>query len=212
MNIFISSKLPVEPLDSVQFHSLVESAELIVADTVAPKVMKRTNGNMLKFFRRKRLISSAMFAPYALRFVNNAFTLKSINIPSINPKRIFHYPEQKFHIVEYEPLEGDLLRGILQEAQNTQLLELTAEFIAELHFKGVYFRSLHFENIIWNGEKMGLIDVADMKIYNNPLNKRLRQRNHQHYLRYPQDRSILDKFGLEEFMSIYTKAFDRMHN
>lgn len=201
--MLLSSKLPLATITRDEYTRLVDAAELIVADLAGPKVLQLHNGNMIKLFRRKRWISSAMFAPYAIRFVNNAFKLKLLGIPTVTPVALMHCPEVATHIVEYQPLQGELLRGLLKNDRNGQLFERTARFIARLHRKGVYFRSLHFENIVSHDDELGLIDVADMKIYRNPLGKSLRQRNFQHFLRYPMDAELIRQFGQERFESTY---------
>lgn len=198
-----SSPVPLHKISDEEYATIQNSAELIVADLLSPKVMRKPNGNFLKFFRRKRMISSAMFAPYAIRFVNNAFRLKELAIPTISPVQIWHCPTKGMHIVEYEPLTGKLLRGALEKDNSGDLLEKTACFIARLHDKGIYFRSLHFENIILHEGQLGLIDIADMKIYPQPLNRKLRERNFQHFLRYPRDNAIIKKYGLPAFIDKY---------
>jgi tRNA A-37 threonylcarbamoyl transferase component Bud32 len=188
------------------FDDLTASAELIVADKAGPKVMQLDNGNMIKLFRRKRLISSALFAPYAVRFCNNAFRLKELHIPTITPVEIHHCQQRQMHLVEYEPLPGELLRGRLQTGKDNALFVKTAKFIAELHNKGVYFRSLHFENIVYHDGRLGLIDIADMKIYRKPLGKSLQQRNFQHFMRYPADAELINNFGFQQFETAYRQA------
>jgi hypothetical protein len=207
--MFLKSKLPVLTIAAERFHSLVDPAELIVSDLNGPKVMRLHNGHMIKLFRRKRLISSAQFAPYAIRFVNNALKLKQLDIPTVTPVRVMHCKDLSIHIVEYEPLEGELLRRLLQRENNEQLFEQTARFIAELHLKGIYFRSLHFENVVYHKGQLGLIDIADMKIYRRCLGNSLRQRNFQHFLRYPADNELISQFGQERFESIYNQALSR---
>lgn len=203
MSLFLQCVLPINPISLEEFDKIISSAELVVADRIGPKVMKLPNNNLLKIFRCKRLFSSALFAPYAVRFINNAFKLKELGISSIQPVKIVHCRKNNSYAVEYEPLEGELLRSILQASDNSRLLEKTARFIAELHKKGVYFRSLHFENVIYYDGVFGLIDVADMKIYSGSLSQSLRKRNFQHFLRYPQDMEILKKFGLDKFETLY---------
>lgn len=207
--MFLKSRLPVTDITPERFNQLVDSSELIVADLGGPKVMKRDNGNMIKLFRRKRLISSALFAPYAIRFVNNAFRLKELGIATVTPVAVMHCAPLSMHVVEYQPLEGELLRGLLQQENSEALFEQTARFIAQLHLNGIYFRSLHFENVISNNDQLGLIDVADMKIYSRPLGESLRQRNFQHFLRYPADAELIAQFGRERFQAIYDHALAR---
>ena len=204
--MFLKCQLPVANISVDRLNRLTSSAELIVADLAGPKVMKLDNGNMIKLFRRKRLVSSAAFAPYAIRFVNNAFRLKELDIPTINPVDIMYCAKRSIHVVEYEPLEGYLLRGLLKQENQDELFAETARFIARLHRKGVYFRSLHFENIISHHGTLGLIDLADMKIYPGPLRVSLRRRNFQHFLRYPMDAELIQQFGRERFQRIYDEA------
>ena len=204
--MFLKCQLPVANISVDRLNRLTSSAELIVADLAGPKVMKLDNGNMIKLFRRKRLVSSAAFAPYAIRFVNNAFRLKELDIPTINPVEIMYCAKRSIHVVEYEPLEGYLLRGLLKQENQDELFAETARFIARLHRKGVYFRSLHFENIISHHGALGLIDLADMKIYPGPLRVSLRRRNFQHFLRYPMDAELIQQFGRERFQRIYDEA------
>ena len=210
--MILKSVLPVRSITDKSFAELTGAAKLIVADSHGPKVMQLDNGNIIKLFRRKRVISSAMFAPYAVRFGNNALRLKELGIPTITPVSLLYCKQQAMHIVEYEPLRGDLLRGLLQQDGNKALFELTASFIAKLHHKGIYFRSLHFENIIHHNGQLGLIDVADMKIYRKPLGKALRQRNFRHFMRYPADAQLIKGYGVQQFEDIYLRSLSSLRN
>ena len=203
--MWLQSKLPIQPITAEAFDLYVAEAELIVADLMGPKVMRLGNGNIIKLFRRKRWLSSAMFAPYAVRFVNNAFKLKTLGIPTITPIALSHCSQRQIHVVEYQPLPGELLRSQLKASHDGELFKLTAQFIAKLHLKGIYFRSLHFENIVLHKGKLGLIDIADMKIYNQPLSEPLRQRNFQHFMRYPADAELINGFGISKFEALYRK-------
>lgn len=200
----LHSQLPVQTIHQDDYDNMLDKAELIVADRIAPKVMQLENGNFIKLFRRKRWLSTAMFAPYAVRFANNAIQLKALDIPCITPVKILHCVQAQTHIVEYEPLPGRLLRGELAQSQDEALFTTTAVFIATLHNRGIYFRSLHFENVVVTEHGLGLIDVADMKIHNTSLPRRLRIRNFQHFMRYPQDAALIQGFGEEKFHDIYT--------
>ena len=201
--MILKSQLPLEDITVTEFERIVDAGELVVADSHGPNVLHLDNGNMIKLFRRKRLISSALFSPYAVRFTNNAFKLSALDIPTVTPVRLMHCATRSIHLVEYRPLTGELLRGLLQAEGSDDQFSQTARFIAELHHKGVYFRSLHFENIITHDGSLGLIDIADMKIYRHPLSQSLRQRNFQHFMRYPQDAALISSFGEERFRQHY---------
>jgi len=195
--------MQITVISSNELDQLIDSAELIIADSMGPKVMKLDNGNIIKLFRRKRLLSSAMFAPYAVRFTNNAFKLKALDIPTITPLALLYCRQRKMHVIEYQPLEGELLRGLLKKSSDDKLFKLTAEFIAELHNNGIYFRSLHFENVIYHDNRLGLIDIADMKIYPGPLSQALRKRNFHHFMRYSADAELINRIGRDKFASFY---------
>ncbi len=197
------NKLPVENISWQQLKDLTDQARLMVADGAGLKVLETPQSTIIKLFRRKRWFSSAMFAPYAVRFVNNALRIKELDIPTITPLSIRHCKTSRIHVVEYVRLRGRLLRGELEQNREPQLFVKTAQFIADLHYKGIYFRSLHFENIVVADDGLGLIDVADMKIYPEPLSTSLRKRNFQHFLRYPQDRRLLNAYGMEHFNNQY---------
>ena len=206
----INCYLPIRPLSQALFEQQLDQAIPLVTDQMGPKVLRLPNGRFIKLFRRKRWISSALYAPYAVRFVNNAKQLKSLNISTVTPTALQYYPNKKIHIVEYIPLDGIPLRTQLQQTQQAALPTLllkTAAFIADLHRQGVYFRSLHFANIIVHPQGLGLIDIADMVIYNRSLNSWMRQRNFQHFMRYPQDSKIIKLFGLQKFIKHYEQKF-----
>ena len=118
--MILKSQLPLEHITAADFEQIIGSGELVVADSHGPKVLRLDNGNMLKLFRRKRLFSSALFAPYAIRFTNNAFKLKALDIPTITPVKLMHCAARTIHLVEYQPLSGQLLRGILQAVDSDE--------------------------------------------------------------------------------------------
>ncbi len=53
---------------------------------------------------------------------------------------------------------------------------------------------------------LGLIDIADMKVFNKGLSFSQRMRNLRHLTRYKDDRHFLKVFGVERFVDIYFSA------
>ena len=102
-------------------------------------------------------------------------------------------PDIKRHAVIYTPLKGKTLRQHLNKhSVDESLLFQLGEFLAHLHQKGIFFRSVHFGNIILTPDKqLGLIDVADMQISYFPLNYFKRLRNFKHFLRVTEDIQLL---------------------
>lgn len=71
------------------------------------------------------------------------------------------------------------------------------KFIAELHAKGIYFRSLHLGNIVLTPDgQLGLIDIADMDIYPWKLWFSTRLRSFRHLTRYA---TLNQSFGISRW-------------
>lgn len=178
-----------------QYISLCEKAELIEADHHGEKVLKLDNGSFLKLFRRKRLLSSSLYRPYAARFAQNARALEARQIPC--PEIIATYRIESIQrtAVHYWPLPGITLRQCLPEQPPEVQLTLCRQlgtFIARLHQQGVYFRSLHLGNIVLTDTAdLGLIDISDMRCSTRSLSRSKRKRNFSHLFRYAQDLMFL---------------------
>ncbi|WP_207390823.1 toluene tolerance protein [Phytopseudomonas dryadis] len=177
-------------LTNEQFSALRQNAEVIEADHNGEKVLRLTDGSFLKLFRRKRLISSAALVSHAKRFASNAVELcrRQIRCPQIIATYRIRSIERT--AVHYWPLPGDTLRQRLARhaADQAGLCRHLGVLIAELHEKGVYFRSLHLGNVVIDDTgHLGLIDISDMACSNAPLGRLKRSRNFQHLFRYAQD-------------------------
>jgi tRNA A-37 threonylcarbamoyl transferase component Bud32 len=198
----------MQALDHAHYLALVEGAEVLEADHSGDKVLRLTDGSMLKLFRRKRLISSAVWYPYAQRFADNCTTLAQRAVPCPKVLSVFRISEIQRDAVHYTPLDGKTLRQVLDEpASNDELRRELGRFIAELHEKGIYFRSAHLGNVILTPQgTLGLIDIADMKTFRGPLRKSLRLRNFKHMLRYTEDREWLLGQNNQAFINGYLGA------
>jgi len=97
-------------------------------------------------------------------------------------------------IVHYVGLEGQSLRQRAKtEPINEETKKIIQQFVADLHKKGVFFRSLHSGNIIVQDEKLGLIDVSDLKLKLAPLGDWERRRNYKHINTDPLLQEILKR-------------------
>ena len=199
----------MEKITKQQYLNLIDGAEILEKDGYGLKVLDTKKGEMIKLFRRKRLFSTALFNPYAVRFVKNAQQLQALCIPTVTINRLLWCADIKRHVVIYQRLEGELLRDVLiSEAEGTtsNIFHKFATFIAQLHQSGVYFRSAHLRNILVQPDgELALIDISDMQIKSKPLSLALRQRNFEHILRYQEDKDLLQS-QLEGFMSTYASA------
>ena len=173
---------PYQNLSENDYQRLVADAEVIEADGHGEKVLQLRDGCYLKLFRRKRLLSSALWKPYGLRFAENAVKLRDLKINAPDIIGVFKIPHLNREGVYYKPVQGRTLKQIVESKDcPDSLLSGAANFIVRLHQLGVYFRSLHLANIVYCPENgFGLIDFADLKIKASPLPNRLRARNLAH--------------------------------
>ena len=198
----------MENISNEQYQQLIAGADVIEEDSFGVKVLDTKKGEMIKLFRLKRFLSSALLNPYAVRFVRNAEQLNTLGITTITINQLLWCRSIKRHIVVYQRLEGELLRDVLNDpAKDTvDIFRQFGAFVAQLHQKGVYFRSAHLKNILVlpNGG-FGLIDISDMQIKRSSLNTSLRQRNFEHILRYQEDKALAQQY-FDSFVSSYTVA------
>jgi len=199
--------IPVKNLDAPTQKQLMAGATIIEADGLGPKVLRLEDGNFLKLFRPRRCYTSGSFNPYSERFAANSERLRGMGIPTPEVLSLYHLHDGS-SAVHYRPLPGQTLRQALQSnetvATRHELVERFGTFIAGLHEQGIYFRSLHLGNVLVleNGD-LGLIDLADMRIYPSSLTQSLRQRNLRHMQRYDEDRAWLFEEHLQALLKGY---------
>ena len=111
------------------YLALREGAKVIEKDVHGDKVRLLQDGTYMKLFRRKRLISSALFWPYAQRFADNAAKLKALGIPCPEVINVYRIPQIKRDMVHYRPLPGLPLRQ-LRDGKGDCPDEIREHFIA----------------------------------------------------------------------------------
>ncbi|MFL1562284.1 O-antigen ligase family protein [Pseudomonas sp. O64] len=202
-------RMPVATPKPQAFEAFCNGAHVIEEDGLGPKVLRLEDGSFLKLFRARRWYTSGRFNPYSERFASNSEQLQQLSIAS-PPILDLYSLQDGSSAVRYRPLPGLTLRQALQSLDASlreSLIERFGRFMAQLHERGVYFRSLHLGNVLLleDGE-FGLIDVADMRIYPSALRNTLRQRNLKHMQRYPQDRSWLFETHFEQLAKGYASV------
>ncbi len=181
-----------------EFDAMVRGAEVLLTDRDGPKVYRTPDGEIVKLLRIKRLISSNLLLPHAERFARNSAKLAAAGIACPEIRMIARVPHLKRQLVVYRELPGTSLRNALGDAaaeRSASLIHATGAFIASLHERGVYFRSIHFGNILVtpDGPQFALIDFLDMRMMGGPLSLQRRIRNGKPIFRYREDRqSLLD--------------------
>ncbi|MCL2021217.1 MAG: hypothetical protein FWG81_03740 [Betaproteobacteria bacterium] len=67
--------MTLKTMQQEDFLALKVDARVIESDQHGEKVLRLADGRFLKLFRRRRLITSTAFYPYAQRFADNAVAL-----------------------------------------------------------------------------------------------------------------------------------------
>ena len=192
-------------LDLKGYELMKAGSDVISRDRYGDKVLRLADGTMAKLFRRKRLLSSALIYPYAKRFEKAARKLIEMNIPCVDVIGSYRIKDIRRDLVIYRPLEGKTLRDFLRDSRTlSPVLHKFSEFFASLHNKGIYFRAIHFGNVIVLPRGgFGLIDVSEFHLCRAPLSLSKRVRNFKPIFRYKEDREAVESFGFERFIDCY---------
>lgn len=180
---------------------LNDAIKVYEQDQHGVKVAKLANGDFIKIFRVKNLISIRHFFSYAKSFARNAERLNKLGIATIKVKQIYHIQNSNKSAAVYEPLQGETITEAIQSKSiSINLARDLGAFIAELHQKGIYFRGLHLGNIVITPDhQMGLIDIADLTIFPWTLDRRRRLRNFSRFWRDFENKFM---FGYDSIKSL----------
>ncbi|WP_165675178.1 BUD32 family EKC/KEOPS complex subunit [Metapseudomonas otitidis] len=195
-------------LSDGELAALTTGAQILEEDSLGPKVYRLADGNFLKLFRRKRLLSSALLYPYSTRFWENAEHLTRLGIPTLTPLHLYQLKEASLSAVLYRPLPGKTLKDLYLENPDTfpEYVPKLIEFIRVLHRNGIYFRSLHLGNIVLTPQgALGLIDIADLSFQRRPLSRAKAKRNLAHFSRPLESMGIAGQFPLASITSAILK-------
>jgi hypothetical protein len=183
----------MQSLSLSKYNNLVEGAVALTSECVDgqiwPKVLRLEDQSILKLFRLKRFITSARLIPYVTRFQRHVKRLEAMDIPTVRINVIYNIAAINRTAVHYWPLEGKTLREhcVINPIEMVQAKQI-GQFFLFLHQNGIYFRSIHFGNIVLTLDgRIGLIDVVDMRFRRGPLSMSQRIRNLRHLFRYDTD-------------------------
>ncbi len=200
---------PLRRLSPEAFESFRSDSQILSRDAFGEKVLRNRDGTILKLFRAKHSLSSARFYSYARRYVRNARRLKQLAIATVEVRDVRRLASPPRDVVFYRELAGETLRDFLHAAdpdEARRILTEFAAFVAQLHGKGVYFRSLHLGNVlVLSKTGFGLIDIADLRVRHRALGLRSRARNFRHLLRRAEDAALVAQFGLQDFLDEYCR-------
>lgn len=195
-------------MTQVALKQLQATGKTLEQDKRGIKVTFLSDGSILKVFRLRGWFSSSLIYSNARSFCRNAQRLKELKILTVSVLSLHHFKQSTDTAVIYQPLAGKTIRELLKSKQlNQEMVEKLGAFIAQLHNSGVCFRSLHFGNIVLTPNfQLGLIDIADMKIYPWTLFASTRLRNIKHLSRYKNDVEMIEDKDWLDFISAYLKA------
>jgi len=208
MSNLFSSWRRSEALSADNFKPMCEQARVLEQDDRGIKVLQLADGTIFKLFRVRRLLSLAHVYSYARHFCRNADGLSALGIPTVQIIKLMHFVDSSDTAVLYQPLPGTTLRQLSQAGElSEELMRDFGVFVARLHAMGVYFRSLHFGNVVLTPEgTLGLIDIADLKLYGRGLSTWYRGRNFRHLQRLKDDWKIVLPQHVKAFGEAYFAA------
>ena len=168
------------------------------------KILETPNGSFIKLFQLKSLLTSGLIYPFNLRFAHNARKLRTLGVPSIESIQTFLVPRMRLQCAIYMPLPG---QSLIDQSPSHNLIDALAQFVADLHHRGIFFRSLHLGNVITLAAGgFGLIDVAGMHFKGRPLRPSERLRNFHHLFRREDNWAWYGKSGATDLVHAYQKA------
>lgn len=190
-----------------ELEDWLASGKVLERDARGPKVVALPDNRFLKIFHTRRYPLLARLQPAAHRFAENALALQRLKIPTPDIIDTLWIDKRRgLTACIYQPLAGISIQDfyLANPNQVESLLPSLAAFIRTLHKSGIYFRSLHFGNIILlPNHQYGLIDFLDIKFKSRPLRNGQIARNFRHLERYLQRRAVMSDFPIEKLHQLY---------
>jgi len=200
----------MKTISKQQLKNLCKNGTCIDSIGEYPSVIIHPDGTITKLWKRKKsLFSSDRFRSYAQRFIDNAtgLTAKGINVPDILNHAVLE--GERISIVSYRALPGNSIRDLLKDSPERVDIPALGRYILSLHDKGIFFRSIHFGNIILLPDNnYGLIDITDVRYYKNPVPLRRRAVNLATPLRYSDDADRIKAAQLPDLIDSYLSALE----
>jgi len=198
----------MKTLDENAFLSLVKGGTVVTINGGGVSVVLTKDNRYIKIFRPPSRFSSDFFSPRPLRFEKAVRSLEARNIHTVLDLEMYWVPCMKRHVAYYTPLPGKELRTAIGDTQNPDsLISGFAQFLADIHRQGIYFRGINFSNVLLCTDgQYGLIDVGSVQTHKQSLGADLRARNFKHPLAYLQDKDAIERFGIIKLVKSYLEA------
>lgn len=168
----------VETMTLDEFRRLIAGGKVYVTERGMPVAIRDArHENFIKVWHRKPGLSSDLIWPYGFRFYSNCRKLLARGIAAPAISHYYRISPGGQHVVIYRYMPGESMEDLLITGRSLPVDEL-ARFYADLHAKGVLFRSLHPGNILrLSAGLFAVIDVTDTRFYSRPLSLSLRAKN-----------------------------------
>lgn len=187
------------------YDRLVEGARVLERQDEGLSALRTPEGQIIKIWQRRAGLSSDRVKPYSQRFRINCEELnrRGIVAPVISAE--YELEDTGEHLLCYQEIPGTSLRELAEEAR-LPIMDLAA-FYAELHQKGIFFRSIHLGNVLHLvPDGFGLIDVTDTRFSRKPLSLRKRAENMGYAWAYRGDYAYFDAEVRARLLAYYETA------
>lgn len=181
----------VKTLTADEFHALVKGAKVLERQDGGLSALRTGDGYIIKIWQRRRGLTSDKVKPYSQRFRSNCEELNRRGIVAPVISESYAVRDSGEHLVCYREIAGTPLNEVAEDG-SLPLKDL-AGFYAELHDKGIHFRSIHLDNmLLLEPAGFGLIDVTDTSFISKPLSLRKRAENLGYAWAYRSDYSYFN--------------------
>lgn len=189
-----------------ELQQFVRENRVLIGTSERPGLLLTSEQEVVKFFYRRKLISTSIFSPQAKRFRANSIRLKQIGITAPEVSELIFCPEIPVHLAFYQYLKGDDFR-VLCSKNNHPCIDKLPSYMAMLHEKGVYFRAIHLGNVLQLDEnELALVDISDLTFRSGQLTTFQRARNIAHLFNSSEDKLFLANYGLRRFLESYYQS------
>ncbi len=194
---------------------ITKKAIILEADSRGAKALLYNNKIYKVFYNTRHPIRGRLF-PKSKQFATNCKKLNNRGFTAPIVDHLYFDNEIKTEMLSYPCITGKSARQLISnnklasDETTINIIKKIANLMANLHQKGVLFRSFHLGNIIIDIQNeyinLALIDVADLKCFPFPLLSSQRIRNFKHLTRVVDDKHLFDKKFIKIFINEYQLA------
>lgn len=165
-------------LEESAYQRWIDGATELARDRHGARTLRTADGGrVIKEFRQARILTSATWSPYALRFAEACALAARRGIAAPDVEGAWRLPSRALHVVAYGWREGADLRDALGAGGADALLERFGGFLARMHDAGGDFRAGHLGNYLVGADgSLSVLDCVDLRWRERPLDGQQRAR------------------------------------